>query len=130
MDKVNLLEKLTESSIIFHQVHKRIWPSAQRDTCFLSHIRQLNKEDVEHIDKEVGSPWMVMNIPVEHDDAKVIYYLSFIPIFHNHSLYFTTLFIPPFLIFRNLIYSPFLILLANFSFYKERTLKSLTPSIP
>lgn len=70
VDKVNAIEKLSENTIIFHQIHKRIWPSAQRDTCFLSHIRQLNKDDVDSVEREIGSPWIVMNIPIDHDDAK------------------------------------------------------------
>lgn len=70
LDKVINIEKLSENSIIFHQIHKRIWPSAQRDTCFLSHIRQLNKDDgIDVIEREIGNPWMVMNIPTEHEKS-------------------------------------------------------------
>ena len=50
---------------------KRIWPSVQRDMCFVSHIRQLLKDEVEHLDREIGHPWAVVNIATEHDDAKV-----------------------------------------------------------
>lgn len=69
VEKVKLLEKLSENTAIFQQIHKRIWPSAQRDTCFISHIRQLGKDEVEKIDKEIGNPWTVMNISMEHEKA-------------------------------------------------------------
>ena len=71
VEKVKVIEKLSENTAIFQQIHKRIWPSAQRDTCFISHIRQLGKEDVERIDKEVSNSWTVQNISMEHDKAKV-----------------------------------------------------------
>jgi len=68
VEKVKLIEKLSENTAIFQQIHKRIWPSAQRDTCFISHIRQLGKEDnVERMDKEVERPWTVQNISMEHE---------------------------------------------------------------
>ena len=68
---MTLLEKMSDNCIMCHQIHKRIWPSAQRDTCFLSHVRQLGKDDVPHVDKEIGNAWLVMNMPMEHDGAKV-----------------------------------------------------------
>lgn len=70
VEKVKQIEKLAENTIIFQQIHKRIWPSAQRDTCFISHIRQLCKEDLDRIDKEIGNAWIVLNMPTEHDAVK------------------------------------------------------------
>lgn len=67
-----MIEKLSENTAVFQQIHKRIWPSAQRDTCFISHIRQLGKDDnIEKTDKEIGSPWTVQNISMEHEKVAV-----------------------------------------------------------
>ena len=66
-----MVEKLTENTLIFHQLHKRIWPSAQRDNCFISHIRSLNKDEFERIEREIGNAWMVTNIPHAHESAVV-----------------------------------------------------------
>ncbi|XP_002168208.2 ceramide transfer protein isoform X1 [Hydra vulgaris] len=70
VEKVKVIEKLSENTLIFHQLMKRIWPSVQRDMCFVSHIRQLPKDEVDHLDKEIGHPWTVVNIATEHDEAK------------------------------------------------------------
>ena len=38
-----MLERFGPDALIFHNLHKRIWPSAQRDSCCLSHIRSLSQ---------------------------------------------------------------------------------------
>ena len=58
--------------MIFHQVHKRVWPSSQRDTVFVSHIRKLSsQEEGERIKNEIENAWMVTNWATEHDEAPV-----------------------------------------------------------
>ena len=37
---MTVLEDVSPDTMIFHQTHKRIWPAAQRDSLFWSHIRQ------------------------------------------------------------------------------------------
>ena len=67
-----MLEKLSDNTIIFHQVHKRVWPSSQRDTVFVSHIRKLGpQEEGERIENEIENAWMVTNWSTEHEDASV-----------------------------------------------------------
>ena len=79
VDKVKVLEKLADNCIIFHQVHKRIWPSSQRDTCFVCHLRQLSrKEEGEKIENQIGNAWIVTNFSCEHDDAPVCRLLNFV----------------------------------------------------
>ena len=36
-----MLEKVSNDTLLFHQLHKRIWPAAQRDSLFWSHIRKI-----------------------------------------------------------------------------------------
>ena len=67
------MEQLSESSIIMHQIFKRVWPSSQRDTVFLSHIREIPLSDAgERVENEVGRPWIVCNNSMEHQDAPVL----------------------------------------------------------
>ncbi|XP_058940888.2 ceramide transfer protein-like [Pocillopora verrucosa] len=70
LESSKVLEQLSESSIIMHQIFKRVWPSSQRDTVFLSHIREIPLSDAgERVENEVGRPWIVCNNSMEHQDA-------------------------------------------------------------
>ena len=39
VDQVTVLEKVADDTLVFLQLHKRVWPAAQRDALFWSHIR-------------------------------------------------------------------------------------------
>jgi len=70
VERCRVLEKLSDNTIIFHQVHKRVWPSSQRDTVFVSHIRKLGpQEEGGRIENEIENAWMVTNWSTEHEDA-------------------------------------------------------------
>eukprot|EP00056_Hartaetosiga_gracilis_P010365 m.152451 g.152451 ORF g.152451 m.152451 type:complete len:859 (+) comp13302_c0_seq1:185-2761(+) len=58
IEKLFFLEWLDKSTCIQHNIHKRVWPTAQRDSCILSHLRRLD-----------DNTWVVQNKSVEHDDA-------------------------------------------------------------
>ncbi|XP_065837104.1 ceramide transfer protein-like [Oscarella lobularis] len=68
IDTVRILEKLNRYTTIYHQLHKRVWPSSQRDTCFVSHMRPVKP----HRDFDVNGEshgWMVCNFSIDHDQA-------------------------------------------------------------
>ena len=44
VEEVTVLEKLAADTLIFLQLHKRVWPAAQRDALFWSHMRHLGKD--------------------------------------------------------------------------------------
>ncbi|KAK2547812.1 Ceramide transfer protein [Acropora cervicornis] len=72
LDSSKILEQLSDSTLIVHQIYKRVWPSSQRDTVFLSHIREMPTHDAgERQVNEVGRPWIVMNYSIEHPDAPI-----------------------------------------------------------
>ena len=48
------------------QLHKRVWPAAQRDALFWSHIRQIPSSERE---SEFADTWIVCNQSVKHPDA-------------------------------------------------------------
>ncbi|KAG9509996.1 Ceramide transfer protein, partial [Fragariocoptes setiger] len=41
LESMHLLEEINNDTLIFHQIHKRVWPAAQRDAVFWSHIRRI-----------------------------------------------------------------------------------------
>jgi len=58
-----LLEQLDDHCAIYHQILKRVWPTAQRDMVYASHKQKLSETDPEYPD------WIVCNISCEHKDA-------------------------------------------------------------
>lgn len=76
LDSCKILEQLSDSTLIMHQIYKRVWPSSQRDTVFLSHIREIPAYDAgERQENEVGRPWIVCNYSIEHPDAPINKYV-------------------------------------------------------
>ena len=72
MRSIIVVEKLRDDTMIFHQIHKRVWPAAQRDALFWSHIKKWdgagNKENTTVICDEKLVPinsWMVCNHSAE-----------------------------------------------------------------
>jgi collagen type IV alpha-3-binding protein len=56
VEKFHVVERVDDSTNITHMIHKRVWPSAQRESLLLSHLKQLNADS-----------WVVQNCSVEHD---------------------------------------------------------------
>lgn len=69
LDSSRMIESLSDDTLIFNQVHKRVWPAAQRDTCFWSHKRSIQKENEEDLPN-----WIVVNYSTEHESAPVNFY--------------------------------------------------------
>lgn len=65
LDSTKIIETLDSDTVIFYQLHKRVWPTAQRDSCFWSHIRCMsNSEEDQPI-------WLVVNHTTGHPLAPV-----------------------------------------------------------
>ncbi|CAF1291311.1 unnamed protein product [Adineta steineri] len=65
LDSTKIIEVLDPDTVIFHQMHKRVWPSAQRDNCFWSHIRCIAKSE------EDQPIWLVVNHTIPHPLAPI-----------------------------------------------------------
>lgn len=63
IESVKVVETLAEDSVIFHQMHKRVWPSTQRDSLFCSHLCTL--PNAPRPDCMVGHTWMVCNFSID-----------------------------------------------------------------
>ncbi|XP_076322975.1 ceramide transfer protein [Tachypleus tridentatus] len=67
LESMKIIEEIDANTLIFHQVHKRVWPATQRDALFWSHIRQVPNSD----DQDGQHIWIVCNHSTEHDDVPV-----------------------------------------------------------
>lgn len=100
IEKLNIIESHGNNMTVVHQIHKRVWPSSQRDLCYLSHridnfshdyspLNETFKKSVEclretgskfllqkgltpsNVALPVGEPKLVFNYSVDHESAPV-----------------------------------------------------------
>ncbi|KRY34035.1 Collagen type IV alpha-3-binding protein [Trichinella spiralis] len=43
LEELKVIERMSEDTMILQQIHKRVWPAAQRESLFWSHIRRVPK---------------------------------------------------------------------------------------
>ncbi|KAF4532275.1 hypothetical protein B566_EDAN007247 [Ephemera danica] len=67
VEQMTVLESIAEDTLVFLQVHKRIWPASQRDALFWSHIRRVPDSK----DRDGHDIWIVCNNSMEHPDFPV-----------------------------------------------------------
>jgi collagen type IV alpha-3-binding protein len=70
LDSSRVVEALSDDTLIFHQTLKRVWPAAQRETCFWSHLRAIPIQDESKAFPDM-SDWIVVNYSTNHDLAPV-----------------------------------------------------------
>ena len=60
---MKVLEEINGNTLILHQIHKRVWPAAQRDTVFWSHIRRIPLEQLSEDQRlpNLKDVWIVCN---------------------------------------------------------------------
>lgn len=61
LDSTTVLEKIDENTLVFYQVHRRIWPASQRDAIFWSHKKAVPNQS----DPEGHDIWTVTNHSVD-----------------------------------------------------------------
>lgn len=80
LESMRVIDIIDEKTLIFHQVHKRIWPAAQRDAVFWSHIRKVNdpkpsclsEDDVSPLnrpDLKLHDVWIVCNNSIDKPEV-------------------------------------------------------------
>eukprot|EP00800_Vazella_pourtalesii_P020408 TRINITY_DN719_c0_g1_i2.p1 TRINITY_DN719_c0_g1~~TRINITY_DN719_c0_g1_i2.p1 ORF type:complete len:218 (+),score=51.36 TRINITY_DN719_c0_g1_i2:727-1380(+) len=69
LEAVEQLESLDDVTTVYRHLHKRVWPSQQRETIFCSNICVLT--DVPKIENSIGGTYFVMNFSVDHPKAKI-----------------------------------------------------------
>uniref|UniRef100_A0A9J2PJX2 Collagen type IV alpha-3-binding protein n=1 Tax=Ascaris lumbricoides TaxID=6252 RepID=A0A9J2PJX2_ASCLU len=65
VEMVNVVETISADTLVIHQVHKRVWPAAQRESLFWSHVRQVNG----YKDPDALDLFMVCNHDCERPDV-------------------------------------------------------------
>lgn len=73
LEQMTVLDRVDDQTLVFLQVHKRVWPVAQRDALFWSHIRRIPNDDslILSQDPRPHDTWIVCNHSAEHPDAPV-----------------------------------------------------------
>merc|ERR1719300_94966 len=75
VEQVTVLEKLAPDTMVFLQLHKRVWPAAQRDALFWSHMRHVSPEKEwqngpdGNDTRAPDDVWMVCNQSTKHPDG-------------------------------------------------------------
>jgi collagen type IV alpha-3-binding protein len=69
VEQMTVIETIADDTLVFLQVHKRIWPASQRDSLFWSHMRQVP----DHNDRDGHDIWIVCNHSTENPDFPVSY---------------------------------------------------------
>ena len=64
LETTTVLEKISDDTLLFLQVHKRIWPASQRDAVFWSHMRKVP----DNKDQDGPDIWVVCNNSVDIPD--------------------------------------------------------------
>lgn len=79
LESMRVVDTIDKDTLIFHQIHKRIWPAAQRDAVFWSHIRKadhpkpscLSNDDINpstRPDLKLHDVWIVCNNSTDKPD--------------------------------------------------------------
>ena len=72
LESMKVVEEINPNTLIFHQIHKRVWPAAQRDTVFWSHIRRAEQNDNQENSRTPHDVWIVCNNSTNRPDIPVI----------------------------------------------------------
>uniref|UniRef100_A0AC34FZH8 START domain-containing protein n=1 Tax=Panagrolaimus sp. ES5 TaxID=591445 RepID=A0AC34FZH8_9BILA len=63
--KLNVVETLDPNTVIIHQLHKKVWPAAQRESLFWSHLEEISDQKEE----DALDAWIVCNHNIDRDDV-------------------------------------------------------------
>ncbi|KAH7722361.1 collagen type IV alpha-3-binding protein-like protein [Aphelenchoides avenae] len=65
LERMNTIEVFNDDLAVIHQIHKRVWPSSQRESLFWSYRSNVS----DHRDADAIDAWMVTNHDTERADA-------------------------------------------------------------
>ena len=67
VEQMKVLEKIADDTLVILQIHKRVWPTSQRDALFWSHVRRVPNDT----DPDAQDIWIACNHSTEHPEAPV-----------------------------------------------------------
>merc|ERR1719357_697122 len=62
VEQATVLERVADDTLVFLQLHKRVWPAAQRDALFWSHMRCIRSDNR-------SQTWIVCNQSTKHPNG-------------------------------------------------------------
>uniref|UniRef100_A0A914BWJ6 Collagen type IV alpha-3-binding protein n=1 Tax=Acrobeloides nanus TaxID=290746 RepID=A0A914BWJ6_9BILA len=65
LERVNVVEEISENIVVLHQLHKKVWPAAQRESLFWSHFYDVCSER----DPDAHDAYMVCNHDCDRPDV-------------------------------------------------------------
>lgn len=68
LESMKVVEEVNPNTLVFHQIHKRVWPAAQRDAVFWSHIRKVQPDLPQ---SDLTDVWIVCNKSCDYHDIPV-----------------------------------------------------------
>lgn len=69
LESMKVVEEVNPNTLVFHQIHKRVWPAAQRDAVFWSHIRKV--APVSAAPPDLRDIWIVSNKSCDYHNIPV-----------------------------------------------------------
>ncbi len=70
VDQASVIEKISNDTLVFRQVHKTIWPATRRDSLFWSHMRKIPAGSADSADG-CRDTWLVCNRSTDHPDHPI-----------------------------------------------------------
>ena len=70
IEELEVLEEINDDTVIIHQVHKQVWPIAQRDCLYISTILKVENPPQKPNGPKPHDTWMVCNFSVDHNAVK------------------------------------------------------------
>lgn len=77
IETCRVCEVLSDRDVVLYQTHKRVWPAAQRDVCYVSGLREIRLDKIAYKEPELErfgelkNCWLVINYSVDHQSAKL-----------------------------------------------------------
>uniref|UniRef100_A0A158R4K8 Collagen type IV alpha-3-binding protein n=1 Tax=Syphacia muris TaxID=451379 RepID=A0A158R4K8_9BILA len=65
IDRMNVVEILSPDTCVIHQIHKKVWPAARRESLFWSHVRKIDSGK----DSDAHDLFMVCNHDTQRSDV-------------------------------------------------------------
>ncbi|KAI6195317.1 Collagen type IV alpha-3-binding protein [Aphelenchoides besseyi] len=66
LTRCSLVDRLSDNTVVIHQIHKKVWPAAQRESLFWSTREQISRDK---LDSNAHSGFIVCNHDCEREDV-------------------------------------------------------------
>ena len=71
--KITVVENIDENTMVLHQLHKKVWPTAQRESLFWTHLQDVSDQK----DEDAFDAFVVCNHNMDREDVPVSLNVTF-----------------------------------------------------